>query len=171
MSSLDTSALLASTIEKVNQLKHLLYEVVQDAKDRDGDLGLVNNEQCEEIEFLRDQVEALNTFRQDATQPGFSPRFKAKVVKEVQGQLNFSAFVHLEKLKHYATVDDIEVFVTKERLTNLDFVDHAQLTHSLPALIVLPPRVGQHIVELEKNIQHPGGAVDRIEETLQDMRN
>ena len=40
----------------------MLDEVVQDAKDRDEALGLVINGQCEEIELLRDQVEAQNNF-------------------------------------------------------------------------------------------------------------
>jgi len=88
-----------SSHRPLHQLKYVLDEVVQDAKDRDEALGLVINKQRKEIEFLGDQVESLKHFGQGATRPGFTPCLKAKTVKELQGQLNSSAIVNSDELK------------------------------------------------------------------------
>ena len=73
-------------------------------------------------------------------------------------------------LSRYVTHRELrqQNFVSTPQLDSRDFVNSTQLTQALPTPTVMPPRLGDRLAQLERELTLPGGSVDRLTSKLQD---
>ena len=86
---------------------------------------------------------------------------------------DLSAYVTHEQLgaKNYVNHPEMEGrdYVDQRELTRRDYVDRSALNHAIPAPVLLPPRLDSRLAQLEKDVQSPGGTLDKLAAGLRDL--
>ena len=194
--TLGDSVTVWCTVAAVVPLTDLVNAMAARSKARDDSLGLVINKKRKRIQAQDDEIARLrnmmaaNSGSQHGQRGGrkagasagggsagrLTPQDKRDLFKELKREIAqeylpralFPGVTSPVTLASYATHPELNAkdYVDGRRLEGKAYVNHTQLTQAIPTPVMLPPRVGERLELLERGLFQPGGAVDKLGNSL-----
>ena len=100
-----------------------------------------------------------------------SDLYTTSVVRRVIDSLDLGSFVRDQDMAQYLWVGDLDAFVSHDELNAKNYVDRTFANNSMSTPTLLPLNLSDGLLALEKDVKDPGGAIDRLIITLQDLKN